>query len=92
MLLLPGRTGGALEFRKALQKAGCRADVLLGEANTFPFASRAVGPARMRPRPRFPPRGPVYSQPDRSSQGADWPSGSASARRAISIPERSLAW
>src|SRR5262249_56110824 len=31
VLLLPGRTGGALEFRKVLQKAGCRADVLLGE-------------------------------------------------------------
>src|SRR5947209_5539971 len=33
VLLLPGRTGGALEFRRVLAQAGCRADVLLGEAN-----------------------------------------------------------
>jgi opine dehydrogenase len=45
VLLLPGRTGGALEFRRALRAAGCRARVLLGEANTFPLASRCVGPA-----------------------------------------------
>jgi opine dehydrogenase len=45
VLLLPGRTGGALEFRRVLRESGCRASVLLGEANTFPFASRAVGPA-----------------------------------------------
>jgi opine dehydrogenase len=45
VLLLPGRTGGALEFRRVLPESGCRAGVLLGEANTFPFASRAVGPA-----------------------------------------------
>jgi opine dehydrogenase len=45
VLLLPGRTGGALEFRRALRHAGCRARLLLGEANTFPFAARCVGPA-----------------------------------------------
>ncbi len=45
VLLLPGRTGGALEFRRVLHEAGCRAQVLLGEANTFPLASRCVGPA-----------------------------------------------
>jgi opine dehydrogenase len=45
VLLLPGRTGGALEFRQALRQAGCRARVLLGEANTFPFAARTVRPA-----------------------------------------------
>jgi opine dehydrogenase len=44
VLLLPGRTGGALEFRQVLQHHGCRARILLGEANTFPFASRCVGP------------------------------------------------
>jgi opine dehydrogenase len=43
VLLLPGRTGGALAFRRALREGGCRARVLLGEANTFPLASRAVG-------------------------------------------------
>jgi opine dehydrogenase len=45
VLLLPGRTGGALEFRRVLRQAGCRARVLLGESSTFPFASRCVGPA-----------------------------------------------
>jgi opine dehydrogenase len=45
VLLLPGRTGGALEFRRALRQAGCGARILLGEANTFPFAARSVGPA-----------------------------------------------
>ena len=45
VLLLPGRTGGALEFRSVLRAAGCRADILLGEANSFPFAARNVGPA-----------------------------------------------
>jgi opine dehydrogenase len=44
VLLLPGRTGGALEFRRVLHDAGCRAHVLLGEANTFPFAARCVEP------------------------------------------------
>jgi opine dehydrogenase len=45
VLLLPGRTGGALEFRRSLRTAGCRARILLGEANTFPVASRCNGPA-----------------------------------------------
>jgi opine dehydrogenase len=45
VLLLPGRTGGALEFRQVLRRAGCRARVVLGEANTFPFAARRTGPA-----------------------------------------------
>jgi opine dehydrogenase len=42
---LPGRTGGALEFRRVLREAGCRARIVLGEANTFPFAARCIGPA-----------------------------------------------
>ncbi len=44
VLLLPGRTGGALEFRRVLHDAGCRARIVLGEANTFPFAARCVEP------------------------------------------------
>ena len=28
-----------------LREAGCRARILLGEANTFPFAARCVGAA-----------------------------------------------
>jgi opine dehydrogenase len=45
VLLLPGRTGGALEFRRVLQECGCRANILLGEANSFPVAARTVAPA-----------------------------------------------
>jgi opine dehydrogenase len=45
ILLLPGRTCGALQFQQVLRESGCRAHVLLGEANTFPFAARSVGPA-----------------------------------------------
>ncbi|MCG0239055.1 MAG: NAD/NADP octopine/nopaline dehydrogenase family protein [Firmicutes bacterium] len=44
VLLLPGRTGGALEFVRELDAAGCSARVLVGEAQTFPFASRTLGP------------------------------------------------
>ncbi|MFO7173006.1 MAG: NAD/NADP octopine/nopaline dehydrogenase family protein [Bacillota bacterium] len=44
VLLLPGRTGGALEFAQELDAAGCTARVLVGEAQTFPFASRTLGP------------------------------------------------
>jgi opine dehydrogenase len=45
VLLLPGRTGGSLEFRRVLRACGCRAEILLGEANSFPFAARTVAPA-----------------------------------------------
>jgi opine dehydrogenase len=44
ILLLPGRTGGALEFRRVLHTSGCRARILLGETNTFPFAARCIAP------------------------------------------------
>jgi len=43
VLLLPGRTCGALAFQQALRESGCRARILLGEANTFPFAARSAG-------------------------------------------------
>jgi len=46
VVLNPGRTGGALEFKATLEERGCRADVVVAEASTFLFASRAVGPAR----------------------------------------------
>lgn len=45
VLLVPGRTGGALEFQRVLHEAGCHARILLGEANTFPFAARCIGSA-----------------------------------------------
>ena len=48
ILLNPGRTGGALEFRAVLKKHGCRADVLIGEAQTLLYASRNINPAQVR--------------------------------------------
>jgi opine dehydrogenase len=45
VLLLPGRTCGALAFQQVLRQFGCRARILLGEANTFPFAARSAGSA-----------------------------------------------
>lgn len=48
VLLMPGRTAGAIEFRHTLSAAGCTADVLVGEAQTFLYASRRTGPASAR--------------------------------------------
>lgn len=45
VVLNPGRTGGALEFRHSLQEAGCTADIIIAETETFLFASRSTGPA-----------------------------------------------
>jgi len=45
VLLNPGRTGGALEFRHTLRRAGCAARCIVAEASTFIFASRSNGPA-----------------------------------------------
>jgi opine dehydrogenase len=45
VVLNPGRTGGALEFRHTLRSAGCRAACIVAEASTFIFASRSNGPA-----------------------------------------------
>jgi opine dehydrogenase len=43
VLLLPGRTCGALEFQRTLRQAGNHARITLGEASTFPFACRCNG-------------------------------------------------
>ena len=48
LVLNPGRTGGALEFRQILNREGCTADVTVAEAGTFIFASRSTGPAEAR--------------------------------------------
>lgn len=48
IVLNPGRTGGALEFRQVLRQTGCTADVVIGEASTFLFASRSMGPSEAR--------------------------------------------
>jgi opine dehydrogenase len=48
VVLNPGRTGGALEFRYALRKSGCETDVVVAEAETLIYASRSDGPAQAR--------------------------------------------
>ncbi|HEC24233.1 MAG TPA: NADP transhydrogenase subunit alpha, partial [Chloroflexi bacterium] len=48
VVLNPGRTGGALEFRQVLRESGCTADIIIAEAETLIFASRSVGPAEAR--------------------------------------------
>ncbi|MEZ4997718.1 MAG: NAD/NADP octopine/nopaline dehydrogenase family protein [Bacteroidales bacterium] len=46
IVLHPGRTLGALEFRQVLKAAGVTADVIIAEAQTFIYASRATGPSQ----------------------------------------------
>ncbi|NPV66634.1 MAG: NAD(P)-binding domain-containing protein [Anaerolineae bacterium] len=48
VVLNPGRTGGALEFRQVLAEQNCTADVTIAEAETFIFTSRSMGPAEAR--------------------------------------------
>ncbi len=48
VLLMPGRTAGAIEFTRTLHQAGCTAEVLVGEAQTFLYASRRTGPNTAR--------------------------------------------
>jgi opine dehydrogenase len=48
IVLHPGRTCGAIEFRKVLSDHDCQADVTVSEAETFIYASRAEGPAEAR--------------------------------------------
>ena len=42
IILNPGRTGGALEFKRALEVAGCKARVYVAEAQTLIYACRLV--------------------------------------------------
>ena len=44
ILLMPGRTGGALEFAQILKSQSHTSQILLGEAQTFSFVSRITGP------------------------------------------------
>jgi len=48
VVLNPGRTGGALEFRQILDRLGCSASVIVAETNTLVFACRSTGPAQAR--------------------------------------------
>jgi len=46
VVLNPGRTFGALEFRKVLVENHCAENVVVAEAQTFLYASRSDGPAQ----------------------------------------------
>lgn len=48
IVLNPGRTGGALETFKTIRDHGCKADIVVAEAQTFIYASRSVNPAQSR--------------------------------------------
>ena len=48
VVLNPGRTGGALEFRQVLRSNGVTSRVLVSEAQTLLFTCRISGPARVR--------------------------------------------
>ena len=45
VILNPGRTGGALEFHNTLKEHGVKHFPFIAEAQTFLYASRALGPA-----------------------------------------------
>lgn len=48
IVLHPGRTGGALEFLHILRQKQVQADVVISEAQTFLYASRAINPAQVQ--------------------------------------------
>ncbi|MEW6506789.1 MAG: NAD/NADP octopine/nopaline dehydrogenase family protein [Bacteroidota bacterium] len=48
IVLNPGRTFGAIEFKQILKKNNCKADVVVVEAQTFIYASRTMGPAQSK--------------------------------------------
>jgi opine dehydrogenase len=47
IVLHPGRTFGALEFKQVLVRDKVTADVIIAEAQTFIYASRATGPSQV---------------------------------------------
>jgi opine dehydrogenase len=48
VVLNPGRTGGALEVHHIFREKSVDADVIIAEAQTFLYASRAVNPAQVQ--------------------------------------------
>lgn len=48
IVLHPGRTLGALEFKQVLKFLNIKADVIISEAQTFIYASRAIGPSQAK--------------------------------------------
>ena len=49
ILLVQGNTGGSLIVRRALDAAGCRADVAVAEMDNYPYSCRRLAPTRIRP-------------------------------------------
>jgi opine dehydrogenase len=47
IVLNPGRTGGALEFARTLNRFACSANVVLGETQTFIYAAERRGPNKV---------------------------------------------
>ncbi len=47
IVLHPGRTFGAIEFKQVLVRENVTADVTIAEAQTFIYASRATGPSQV---------------------------------------------
>ncbi len=48
VVLNPGRTLGAIEFRRVLDEEECPNGIIVAEAQTFIYASRSEGPAQAR--------------------------------------------
>lgn len=48
VVLNPGRTFGAIEFKQILNQKNCKADVIIAEAQTFIYASRTIGPGHSK--------------------------------------------
>ena len=48
VVLNPGRTLGALEFKQVLKENGCTAEVVIAEAQSLLYASRALGPGEAK--------------------------------------------
>jgi len=48
LILNPGRTFGALEFKQVLDMMNVKTDVIIAEAQTFIYASRVIGPGQAR--------------------------------------------
>ncbi len=48
IILNPGRTGGAFEFRQVLKELGVEKEVIIGEAQTLIYACRNTNPAQVK--------------------------------------------
>ncbi len=49
ILLIQGNTGGALTFRRALDAAGCGAEVDIAEMDNYPYSCWRVSPTHIKP-------------------------------------------